>query len=122
MGDKRFYFNGCTNCIEFDGKSILCDSYGDELADVMNDLNDLNEQLKQKNDNLIKISAMTQVRNDKLKDENEQLRNRLKDWHQRTFKAHEYFNILEKVIDEVCDDNISNQIWKEYGKKEKLIE
>ena len=60
--------------------------------------------------------------NKDLMEENEQLRNRIKDWHQRTFKAHEYFNILEKVIDEVCDDNISNQIWKEYEKREKLIE
>lgn len=58
----------------------------------------------------------------KLNDENEQLRNRINDWHQRTFKAHEYFNILEKVIDEVCDDDISNEIWKEYEKREKLIE
>ena len=57
-----------------------------------------------------------------LADENEQLRNRLKDWHQRTFKAHEYFNLLEKVIDEVCDDDINNQIWKEYEKREQLIE
>ena len=57
-----------------------------------------------------------------LNDKNEQLRNRLKYWHQRTFKAYEYFDILEKVIDEVCDDDISNQIWKEYEKREKLIE
>lgn len=55
-------------------------------------------------------------------DENEQLKNRLKDWHQRTFKAHKYFNILEEVIDEVCNDDISNQIWKEYEKREKLVE
>ena len=41
-----------------------------------------------------------------LNDENEELKNRLKDWHQRTFKAHEYFNILEKVIDEVCVERI----------------
>ena len=68
--NKRFYFNGCNNCIEFDGKSILCDSYGDELADVMNDLNN-------KNENLIKISAMTQVKNDKLKEENERLEKKI---------------------------------------------
>jgi hypothetical protein len=55
-------------------------------------------------------------------DENEQLKSKLEDWHQRTFKAHEYFNILEKVIEEVCNDEISNQIWKEYGKREKLVE
>ena len=57
-----------------------------------------------------------------LHEENEQLKNKLKDWHQRTFEAHEYFNILEKVIDEVCDDDINNQIWKEYEKRERLIE
>ena len=71
----------------------------------------------------IPCTARTCVtRLNRLTEENEQLRNRLEDWHQRTFKAHEYFNILEKVIDEVCDDDISNQIWKEYEKREKLIE
>ena len=58
----------------------------------------------------------------KLKEENEQLRNRLEDWHQRTFKAHESFNILEKVIDDVCDNDSSDKIWKEYEKREKLTE
>ncbi len=57
-----------------------------------------------------------------LHEKNEQLRNRIKDWHQRTFQAHEYFNLLEKVIDEVCNDDISNEIWKEYEKREKVIE
>ena len=57
-----------------------------------------------------------------LNKENKQLKQKLDDWHQRTFKAHEYFNILEKIIDEVCDDDISNKIWKEYEKREKLIE
>lgn len=70
---------------------------------------------------LYNISDVVELLNE-LNDENEQLRNRINDWHQRTFKAHEYFNILEKVIDEVCDDDISNQIWKEYEKREKLIE
>ena len=65
-----------------------------------------------------------ECRNDvlRLEKENEQLKNRLKDWHQRTYRAYEYFDILEKVIDEVCDDDISNQIWKEYEKREKLVE
>ena len=57
-----------------------------------------------------------------LNDENEELRNNLENWIQRTLKAHGYFNILEKVIDEVCDDDISNQIWKEYEERERLIE
>ena len=46
------------------------------------DLLNANEQLKQKNDNLIKISAMTQVRNDRLKEENEQLKSDLKELHE----------------------------------------
>ena len=57
-----------------------------------------------------------------LSKENEQLKNKSEDWRQRTFKAHKYFDILEKVIDEVCNDDISNQIWKEYGERERLIE
>lgn len=52
MTEKRFNFNGCNNCIEFDGKSILCDSDGDELADVMNDLNDEHKELKEENEQL----------------------------------------------------------------------
>lgn len=67
------------------------------------------------------LSALVDLLN-QLNEENEQLKNRLKDWHQKTFEAHEYFNILEKVIDEVCNDDISNEIWKEYEKREKLIE
>ena len=48
-----------------------------EVEETLNKLIDENEQLKQKNDNLIKISAMIQVRNDKLKEENEQLKQQI---------------------------------------------
>jgi len=57
-----------------------------------------------------------------LVDENDELRNNLEDWIQRTLKAHEYFNLLEEVIDEVCNDDISNEIWKVYEERERLID
>ena len=34
---KRFRFNGRTNCIEYDGKSILLDSYGEDRVFRMTD-------------------------------------------------------------------------------------
>ena len=46
MTEKRFKYNGCSNTIEFDGKSIQLDSYGDEIVPVLNELNDENEELK----------------------------------------------------------------------------
>lgn len=46
MTEKRFMFNGCTNCIEYDDKSILLDSYGEEIEELLNELSDENEQLK----------------------------------------------------------------------------
>ena len=36
--NKRFRFNGCNNCIEYEGKSILLDSYGEEIEELLNDL------------------------------------------------------------------------------------
>lgn len=44
-----------------------------DLMDLLNELHEENEQLKMKSDNLIKISAMTQLRNDKLSKENKEL-------------------------------------------------
>lgn len=92
MTDKRFIIDDAGELIDLNNHQFI--DYGDEVCKLLNEL----------------------------ADENEQLKNRLKDWHQKTFKAHEYFNIIEKVIDEVCDNDISNQIWKEYEKREKLIE
>ena len=89
----------------------------DEVVKLLNEQHETIHRLKQNIDELLKLDV-----EEELLKENEQLRNRLKDWHKRTFKAHEYFNTLEKVIDEVCDDDISNQIWKEYEKRERLIE
>ena len=36
MTAKRFRFNGRTNCIEYDGKSILLDSYGEDIEELLN--------------------------------------------------------------------------------------
>lgn len=36
MTEKRFRFNGRSNTIEYDGKSILLDSYGEEIEDLLN--------------------------------------------------------------------------------------
>ena len=43
---KRFKFNGATNCIEYDGKSILLDSYGEDIEELLNELHEENEQCK----------------------------------------------------------------------------
>ena len=70
---KRFWIlNTLTKCSGIKDKDKLLTF--DEVVDLLNTLHEENEQLKQKNGNLIKISAMTQVRNDRLKEENEQLK------------------------------------------------
>ena len=132
MNEKRFTIIN----MGLDGRLIKEDGKIIELERVVDLLNE-NEQSKKRIEHLERKiqrernstqkqyekwekEAETKIK--ELSEENEQLRNRINDWHQRTFKAHEYFNILEKVIDEVCNDKISNQIWKEYEKKEKLIE
>jgi len=48
--NKRFRFNGCTNCIEYEDKSILLDSYGEDVVELLNELNDENTELKAKVD------------------------------------------------------------------------
>lgn len=100
-----------------------------DIVDRLNQLTAENEQLKQQITGLNgEIKQLKECYNknlnelDSVVDENEQLRNRINDWHQRAFKAHEYLNLLEKIIDEVCNDEISNQIWREYEKREELIE
>lgn len=40
MVEKRFQFDGGSNCIEFDGNSILCDNGGDLIVDELNKLQD----------------------------------------------------------------------------------
>ena len=42
---KRFVFNGRTNCIEYDGKSILLDSYGEDIEELLNELHEENQLL-----------------------------------------------------------------------------
>ena len=34
MTAKRFRFNSRTNCIEYDNKSILLDSYGEDIEEI----------------------------------------------------------------------------------------
>ena len=46
---KRFKFNGRNNCIEYDGKSILLDSYGEDIEELLNELHEENESLKEEN-------------------------------------------------------------------------
>ena len=46
MTAKRFKFNGRNNCIEYDGKSILLDSYGEDIEELLNELHEENEHYK----------------------------------------------------------------------------
>ena len=45
--NKRFRFNGYTNCIEYDGKEILLDSYGEDVAELLNELHDETQFFKE---------------------------------------------------------------------------
>ena len=53
MTEKRFVYNGRTNCIEYDGKDILLDSDGDEVVDLLNEQHEENQQLNK----ILKIIA-----------------------------------------------------------------
>lgn len=81
MTAKRFKFNGRNNCIEYDGKSILLDSYGEDIEELLNELNDENEQLKfqlqntyDQRDEFHRGARENANRVGKLEKENEQLR------------------------------------------------
>ena len=50
MTKKRFIFNGGSNTIEYDGKSILLDSCGEKIEDLLNELHDENVELKKELD------------------------------------------------------------------------
>lgn len=84
MTEKRFV-GGSYGFYDRYKKDRMLWSEWKEITEIMNNL-DLKarerskalSKLQKKNDNLIKISAMTQVRNDKLKEENEQLKQRVK--------------------------------------------
>ena len=54
MTGKRFKFNGRNNCIEYDGKSILLDSYGEDIEELLNELNECNNSFIGKTVELIK--------------------------------------------------------------------
>jgi len=49
MTGKRFKFNGRNNCIEYDGKSILLDSYGEDIEELLNDLHEEVMDLRREN-------------------------------------------------------------------------
>ena len=48
MTEKRFIFNGCSNTIEYDGKSILLDSYGEKIEDLLNEQETIITEQKEK--------------------------------------------------------------------------
>lgn len=112
MTEKRFMID---DCLYFKEKNK-------ELLEENKQLKQTNQELYDKLQVTMSYKALKMGENSILEKENEQLRNRIHDWRQKAFKGHEYFNILEEVIDEVCNDEISNQIWKEYEKRERLIE
>ena len=64
--------NEINNAIAINDEGIPCTQR--KVCRLLNELHNENEQLKMKNDNLIKISAMIQVRNDKLSKENKELK------------------------------------------------
>ena len=124
---ERFMVDDCGTLIDMANRNTY--DYVSDVCELLNKLHEENNELR------LQLNLCSDQRNEfhrgarenanrvgKLKEENKQLKQKLDDWHKRTFKAHEYFNLLEKVIDEVCDDDISNKIWKEYEKREKLIE
>jgi hypothetical protein len=46
MTKKRFRFDGGSNCIDYDGKSILLDSYGEKIEELLNELHEENIKIK----------------------------------------------------------------------------
>ena len=78
MTAKRFKFNGRNNCIEYDGKSILLDSYGEDIEKLLNELHEENEMRKEHQRTL----------EDKIR--------RLKD-RVKTFEKHYSLNDIERL-------------------------
>lgn len=68
MTGKRFKFNGATNCIEYDDKSILLDSYGEDIEDLLNELYEENQRLKNDKTNLHRTMSRDRVRYCQFKD------------------------------------------------------
>ena len=46
MTEKRFRFNGRTNCIEYDNKSISLDNDGEDIEELLNEFYEANMILK----------------------------------------------------------------------------
>jgi len=91
MTAKRFKFNGRNNCIEYDNKSILLDSYGEDIEELLNELHEENEQLKDVNAQC--CNDYSAMRRDVLryKEENEQLKQQFKE------QRHEDINELSVI-------------------------
>jgi chromosome segregation ATPase len=79
--DKRFKFNGATNCIEYDGKSILLDSYGEDIEELLNELHEENQKCKEYNGKLYANHTKTDrellKQISELQKENEQLKRQI---------------------------------------------
>ena len=77
MTAKRFRFNGRTNCIEYDNKSILLDSYGEDIEELLNELHEENQKCKEYNAILYSNTAKNEK---ELLKENEQLKDSVMSW------------------------------------------
>lgn len=69
MTAKRFKFNGRTNCIEYDGKSILLDSYGEDIEELLNLFNEYENLIPELTNNeiaLYKLKEIYQIKSDEI--------------------------------------------------------
>ena len=77
--NKRFGYNVNKNSIEYDGKHFAyCNGQQSKITNKLNELHEEKEILQKRLDNTVNLTARVQVRNDKLKEENEQLKHCIK--------------------------------------------
>lgn len=110
MTDERFKFNGANNCIEYDNESILLDSYGEDIAELLNELHEENKELKKVNaqfDILIKNNQLAYI---DLKKENEQLKQQLKSIDDN-FELNWYQNYVEFDKDKLEIKDVHTKIY-----------
>ena len=70
---KRFKFNGRTNCIEYDNKSILLDSYGEDIEEILNELHEENKTFREALQELKEIGDYQAMTINELHEENQRL-------------------------------------------------
>jgi hypothetical protein len=89
MTEKRFQFNGANNCIEYDNESILLDSYGEDIAELLNEQHETIHRLKQNITELLSVDI-----EEELLKENEQLK-----FGNKNLKAilNDFINILNRL-------------------------